>query len=205
MDTETTDSPTAGELGPLATALLHEHHAIDRGIEAFTAHSSGVSGASGVSDAAAKLQAWFQPLREAMTALRRHIYLEEEIVFPSLRTGGLMMALMVMVREHAALWQAMDNLDAQLDAIGGAAAPANSAPSDAALSDAAPTQETIDALIADCRAMLSLLDDHNSKEEPVIYPHIDADADPETLARLAEFLDSGHMPEGWVCQGLAKQ
>ena len=48
--------------------------------------------------------------------------------------------------------------------------------------------------------MLGLLADHNSKEEPVIYPHVDADLDAGAQATLADFLETGTMPEGWVCE-----
>lgn len=52
----------------LATALEREHHEIDADIEAFTASPSDR-----------------QPLIRAISALRRHIYLEEEYLFPLLR------------------------------------------------------------------------------------------------------------------------
>lgn len=160
--------------GPLATALLHEHHDIDAGIEEFTARAASAAEGS--------LAEWVEPLLRAMTALRRHIYLEEVIVFPRLRTGPLMMAIMVMIREHGELWRAMDALDSRL---------------------AAPVAEAEDreALTAACRDMLSLLDEHNMKEEPVIYPHIDGDLDGPTQRQLSAFLAEGEMPEGWVCEG----
>ncbi|MGO1198854.1 MAG: hemerythrin domain-containing protein [Dermabacteraceae bacterium] len=113
-----------------------------------------------------------------MEALRRHIYLEEEIVFPRLPPGPLMMPLMVMRREHGELWRRMDALAA-------------------ALEDPATTSEGLETA---CRELLSLLESHNEKEEPVIYPHLDADLDWSAAAQVRELLETGTLPEGWVCQ-----
>lgn len=164
------DSPP-GETS-LEEALTREHHEIDAGIEAFIAHSrTGTS-----------VREWAGPLLEAMTALRRHIYLEEAIVFPKIRQGALMMPVMVMLREHGSLWQAMDALEADL------ASPR---------ADEEPTRSEI---VAACHRMLELLEQHNSKEEPIIYPHLDSDLDEDARAHLHEFLREGRMPAGWVCE-----
>ena len=145
----------------LSTALEREHREIDGGIEAFTAGST-----TGVYDGAALLR--------ALSALRRHIYLEEVFLFPPLREAGLMMPIMVMEREHGLLWQAMDNLEARL--------------------------ATGDADVVDrCQEMLALLEQHNAKEEPIIYPHLDRELDEAAAAELAELIASGTMPDGWVC------
>ncbi|WEG10111.1 hemerythrin domain-containing protein [Microbacterium horticulturae] len=146
----------------LADALTREHHDIDTGIEAY------LTGLDSGGDAA--------PLHTAMHALRRHIYLEETFLFPPLRAGGLMMAIMVMEREHGELWRAMDALEHTLVA-----------PRD--------PEELRDA----CRSLLALLDDHNSKEEPVVYPRADADLTDQQRTQLAAFLESGTFPDGWVC------
>lgn len=61
------DSPT------LRAALEREHHEIDAGIEKFLEDPAPT-----------------QSLATAFTALRRHIYLEEEYLFPPLRAEGLM-------------------------------------------------------------------------------------------------------------------
>ena len=83
----------------LSAALEREHREIDEGIEAFAA--ALVKGEEGVA-----------PLTRAMEALRRHIYLEEEFLFPPLRDAGLMAPVLVMLREHGEIWRAMDRLDA---------------------------------------------------------------------------------------------
>jgi iron-sulfur cluster repair protein YtfE (RIC family) len=122
--------------GSLAQALEREHRDIDGGIEQYAA--SGPDG-----DPA--------PLLRAMEGLRRHIYLEEEFLFPPLKAAGMTMPVFVMLREHGELWDAMDALDAQL------------------ASDAAPV-----VMQSACRELLAMLDNHNSKEEPIIYPQADA-------------------------------
>ncbi|WP_029145175.1 hemerythrin domain-containing protein [Microbacterium luticocti] len=141
----------------LADALTREHHAIDAGIEAYLADDTDP-----------------QPLREAMHALRRHIYLEETFLFPPLR-ATMMMPIFVMLREHGELWHEMDAVDAALE-TGRADVPER------------------------CRDLLSLLDLHNQKEEPVVYPHADADLAPEVRGQLARFLAEGTFPDGWVCE-----
>lgn len=80
----------SGEVS-LAQAFTVEHHEIDAGIERYLADT----------DADPVRRA--EPLLSAMKALRRHIYLEEEIVFPHLQQGTLMMPLMVMRKEHGQL------------------------------------------------------------------------------------------------------
>ena len=55
-------------------------------------------------------------LRAALDLLRRHIWLEEEYLFPPLRAAGLMMPIMVMIREHGQLWPVIDRIDAAPDA-----------------------------------------------------------------------------------------
>ena len=88
----------------LAAVLEREHHDIDNGIEAFAALL-----AAGEVDA--------EPLRRAAGALRRHIYIEEALVFPPLRDAGLVAPVFVMLREHGQLWRTLDALDAELRGI----------------------------------------------------------------------------------------
>lgn len=153
----------------LSQALEREHHEIDGGIEAFQATL-----ASGAADIA--------PLVKASAALRRHIYLEEEFVFPRLRAAGLFAALIVMYREHGELWTILDELDA-------------------AVAVNPPSQATARL----CTTLLQELDAHNSKEEPIIYPQVDAALTGDAAISLREFLAAGEMPAGWVCQDEAKK
>ena len=149
----------------LGAALEREHREIDGGIEAFVA---GLP--AGKSET--------EPLVRAMDGLRRHIYLEEEFLFPPLRAAGMMVPLFVMVRQHGELWDAMHALDALL---------------------AADADADADALLEACRGLRDLLDQHNSREEPIIYPQADKVLTGTASAELSAFLESGRMPEGWSC------
>ncbi|MEO8908307.1 MAG: hemerythrin domain-containing protein, partial [Microbacteriaceae bacterium] len=115
-------------------------------------------------------------LTRAMTGLRRHIYLEEEFLFPPLRAAGMVMPIFVMLKEHGQLWAAMAAVDALL----------------AADSDS-------DTMLAACRDLLAQLDAHNSKEEPIIYTQADTVLSQTASAELSTFLRAGRMPDGWVC------
>lgn len=145
----------------LQAALEREHRAIDGGIEEFTAGGDDT-----------------EPLLRAMFGLRRHIYLEERFLFPPLREAGMMMPVMVMLREHGELWRAMDALDGML-------------------TDGAEHK----ILETACRDLLAQLDKHNSKEEPILYAQADAVLSPAASAELGAFIDEGRMPNGWICEG----
>ena len=148
----------------LAAVLEHEHHDIDDGIEAFAALL-----AAGEVDA--------EPLRRAAAALRRHIYIEEALVFPPLRDAGLVAPVFVMLREHGQLWRTLDALDAELR-----------------LASDAPTLQKL------CKELVVELQHHNPKEEQILYPQADQVLTALVNAQLRRFLDSGQMPDGWVCE-----
>ncbi len=147
----------------LAALLEREHREIDKGIEAFLAGETGEQNPT-------------ERLTQALGALRRHIFLEEEFLFPPLRDAGLVAPVFVMLREHGEIWDTLDALDAQL----------------AAHADAVATADT-------CSVLLAQLERHNSKEEPVIYPQADAVLAAPASAGLRAFLAAGRMPDGWVC------
>ena len=117
-------------------------------------------------------------LTETLHALRRHIYLEELFLFPPLREAGMTMPIFVMLREHGQLWRTMDVLTNLL---------ADPHSSRGMLRDA-------------CTQLLDQLHQHNSKEEPVIYPNADTALPPQTRAELTRFIATGRVPDGWVCQ-----
>jgi hemerythrin-like domain-containing protein len=148
---------------PLSALLTREHRAIDAGIEAFM---------SGLDAGTARPES----LHAALQTLRRHIYLEETLLFPPIRAGGMAMPVFVMLREHGALWRTMDEL------------------TDLIAADADP-----DVIRKTCRNLLEQLDQHNGKEEPVIYTHADAELPEPLEAEVAQFLADGQMPPGWVC------
>jgi regulator of cell morphogenesis and NO signaling len=145
----------------LAHALEREHREIDAGIERFAVDPS--------SDGAE------ESLAAAVAALRRHIYLEEECVFPALSSGGLVAPIFVMLREHAQIWQTLDALECQIaadDLLGAANL---------------------------CHQLLVPLQHHNLKEERVLYPETDRAVPAPGAERSIAFLESGRLPEGWVC------
>jgi hemerythrin-like domain-containing protein len=149
---------------PLSELLEREHREVDEGVEGFLAGTSEGSGD-------------VEPLLRAMAGLRRHIYLEEEFLFPPLRGAGLMAPVLVMLREHGELWTAMDALDA-------------------ALADDAGSE----GVRAGCHDLLERLDRHNTKEEAIIYPQADEALAESAGAELRAFLETGQLPDGWVAQ-----
>jgi hemerythrin-like domain-containing protein len=114
-------------------------------------------------------------LRTAMSGLRRHIYLEEQFLCPPLRSV-LMAPIFVMLREHGEMWQVMDRLD------------------EALAQDARGAEAT-----KVCSELVPLLETHNSKEEAIIYSQADAVLTAPAVGELLAFIESGQMPDGWVC------
>lgn len=149
----------------LSAALEAEHHEIDAGIEEYAQTANEGRPQVG-------------PVLRAMGALRRHIYLEEALLFPKLREAGLVAPVFVMVREHGEIWRSMDALESAVAADG-----------------AGPAAADI------CREMVRQLEAHNTKEEMILYPQADAVVTGEAQAALQAFLAEGSMPEGWVCAG----
>ncbi|MFN8175005.1 MAG: hemerythrin domain-containing protein [Solirubrobacteraceae bacterium] len=149
--------------GPLGAALAREHHEIDAGIEGFGSEHLGDR------ERAASLQ-------RAIDALRRHIYLEEEFLFPPMEPD-LAMPTMVMLREHGEIWRRLDAIEAELSQDGGA-----------------------DSLPQACHELLAVLAAHNGKEEPIFYGTADETLSASENAELKALIDSGSMPDGWVCR-----
>jgi iron-sulfur cluster repair protein YtfE (RIC family) len=144
--------------GSLAAALEHEHREIDEGIAAFTAAPGDR-----------------QPLADAIRALRRRIYLEEEILFPLLYRAepGLAAPVCVMLREHAQIWALLDSLDRDLNSGTAGLAPV--------------------------RQLKSHLLQHSLKEERILCPRAEEALSNAENDRLRAFLDTGELPDGWVC------
>ncbi|HET7355342.1 MAG TPA: hemerythrin domain-containing protein [Nocardioidaceae bacterium] len=150
--------------GILAKALEREHREIDTGIAAFTSRR-----------AADEVET--EPLIAAIAALRRHIYLEEQFLFPPLRAAGMMPPVFVMLREHGEMWKVLDTLEGALREDPGA-----------------------DTVVSLCADLVPLLEAHNAKEEAILYAQADAVLSDQASAELQAFLASGRMPEGWVCE-----
>ena len=151
------------EPGTLNAALEREHREIDEGIEGFGSERLGDRERA-------------ESLQRAIDALRRHIYLEEEFLFPPMEPD-LAIPTLVMLREHGEIWRRLDAIEAQL---------AEDGPED--------------SLPQDCRELLLVLAGHNGKEEPIFYANADKALSASESAELNELLDSGCMPAGWVCR-----
>lgn len=146
----------------LTEALEREHQEIDAGVEAFL-------------DGLAVGETRTSELTRAVEALRRHIYLEEEFLFPPLRSAGMLPPVLVMLREHGDIWRALDALqDTDLE------------------SGTAQARER-------CTALLAQLAAHNAKEEPIIYPQGDALLSDDAKRALHAHIETGGLPDGWVC------
>ena len=147
-----------------AAALEREHRDIDQGLAQFT---EGLNRGEWLAAS----------LDTAAAALRRHIYLEEEILFPPLRETGLVAPVAVMLREHGEIWRALDELQQAVDGR----------------TDSAIAQRAYGELEY-------LLEAHNEKEEQILYPQADLVLDEPTGVRLRDFLAHGILPAGWVCE-----
>lgn len=116
-------------------------------------------------------------LKRAVEELRRHIYVEEELLFPPLRQAGMTGPILVMLREHGQMWPILDTLDQ-------------------ALRDDASEE----VLRSACRQLLALLQQHNPKEERILYPQVDQVLGVDEGIAIREFLDAGQVPTVWTCQ-----
>lgn len=161
-------SETQVDTGTVGAALEREHREIDAGIEEFS--STPPDGADAPTDGQR------QALTRAADALRRHIYLEEQFLFPAMR-AEFAIPMGVMLREHGEIWRTLDALQAKLNETG----------------DHAQALEI-------CQQLLFQLDKHNTKEEPIFYTQADTKLSAEESEELTDFIKLGQMPQGWVCQ-----
>jgi hemerythrin-like domain-containing protein len=150
----------------LRAVLEGEHHDIDDGLADLLTARGGVTHATGRA-------------RVAIAALRRHIYLEEELLFPPLRAAGMLAPVLVMLSEHRELWRTMDELEQRLD--GGD-----------------PPVDLVDLT----NTLLAQLDRHNTKEEPILYGQIDGVLSEDVQEDVFAFLVDGRLPDGWRCTGV---
>jgi regulator of cell morphogenesis and NO signaling len=153
----------------LREVLERDHREVDSAIE-------------GYADGSASGTVARRAVQRAVVELRRHIYVEEELLLPALREAGMTGPILVMLREHGQMWPLLDALDQELH--DGAA--------DAVLE-------------ATCGQLLALLQRHNPKEEQILYPQVDGVLGPNATIAVRELLDAGQMPAGWLCQHLARE
>jgi hemerythrin-like domain-containing protein len=148
----------------LASALEREHREIDAGIEAFTSGSRAGDALS---------------LSGAIQALRRHIYLEEEFLFPPLREDApaLSAAVQVMLREHGQMWDVLDPLEREI-----------------------VTASRGETALTLCRQLVDMLSPHHLKEEEILYAAADDLLTRPAEVRLRGFLAYARLPEGWSCE-----
>lgn len=116
-------------------------------------------------------------LRAASEGLRHHIYVEESVHFPAAQDAGLIGPVMVMLREHGHIWDLLDYLDAR----------------------AAATDPDIGVVLTAYLALQELLDQHNFKEERILYPAGDQSFSVEQQQDVLDAFDHGVRPDGWVC------
>ncbi|OMC35133.1 hypothetical protein A5740_08450 [Mycobacterium sp. GA-1841] len=152
----------------VSATLEREHRTIDEGIIDFLR-----------SDASTVTPEKRTGLRDAIALLRRHIYIEEEYLFPPLRAAGLFGPVLVMVHEHGLMWPLLDKLERLVVDD----------------EDAAAAQL--------CRDLLEQLNTHNMKEERILYPQADGTLAQGDLDELAELFSAAAVPEGWFCGGVA--
>lgn len=147
----------------LSAALQREHRDIDDGLATLTTEAACVE-----RDPAAVLR--------AIHALRRHIYLEEEFLFPPLADAGLLAPVFVMLREHTRIWATLDALQRELDSHAGTGRAAQ------ALGHQLAVQ----------------LQHHNLKEEKILYPQADQVLTAAATQHLQAFVQIGKLPQDWV-------
>ncbi len=147
----------------VSALMEREHHEIDEAIERFV---------TGLGED----QVLHKDLDRASDLLKRHIYVEEALIFPALRAKGMLPPVLVMEREHGEIWRTLDALDLEV----GPGTAAKSVPDR-------------------CRQLLQQLETHNGKEEPIIYPQADTLLTDEQQEAVRDFLHSGTMPGDWVC------
>lgn len=148
----------------LSGDLEREHREIDQGIESFTSELAEAAGPRAA------------VLIDALDELRRHIYFEEELLFPPLQEAGLVPPLIVMRREHGDIWASMDDLTDGL----------------ASGADAASLRAVLDRLTVQ-------LEIHNSKEEAIVYSAADGMIPEGVQDELRAQIGSVHQPDRWVC------
>ena len=147
----------------IALALEREHHEIDACIDEFATHLE-----RGDMHPAALLS--------GLTALERHIYIEEQFLFPPVRDAGLIMPIIVMLDEHGRIWRAMQRLRSGLDG-----------------------EIDLDGIRSALDELRDLLEQHNRKEEPIVYPQARTALTADQAIELAEVIATGRTPAGWTC------
>lgn len=142
------------------TLLTEQHHIIEEGIV-------------GLVDGSGDRKA----LSEAIYLLRKHIYVEEEVLFPLVAEDGQRdMALAQMKYEHGDMWPHIEQA-VQL------------------LEQKAPLDDFFDG----CQALMAYLQEHDAKEEEAIYTVADRYSADAKRPPLATYFENYDIPNGWKC------
>jgi iron-sulfur cluster repair protein YtfE (RIC family) len=121
-----------------------------------------------------------EPFEEAAKALHRHMYVEEEILFPEVATRGLAAPVQVMYQDHGEIARLMNVVHGLI------ASGASTADLEAALA-----------------AVIRVLGEHGAKEELVLYPTADQVLVGPEFAQLVQRVREEAVPEGWLCRALS--
>ena len=118
-----------------------------------------------------------EPFQKAAKVLHRHIFIEEEILFPEVEAYGLVGPTTMMAHEHGAICRFLDEIQGLIQS--------NTSP----------------GRIADAfNALHSLLGEHNIKEEQVLYPTADQLLSQDDVAKVVQQLKTAEAPAGWKCR-----
>lgn len=152
------------KVGPITELLEWEHEWIDARFRRFQ-------------EALAKGRIEAAPLEEAVEALHRHMYVEEDILFPAVEAHGLTGPTAVMAEEHGEICRLLGEIQGQVQA-------------------GAEPQEVLGTF----RALHQVLGEHNVKEEQVLYPTSDRVLGQENPEQMTRRLREARAPEGWTCR-----
>lgn len=124
------------------------------------------------SPAQSKTRRAFAELRQLLT---RHIYCEEELLFPAVEARGILGPTEVMRFEHGHIWSLLNQIRQEFE------------------KDNPPPRDLLDKL-------RGLLQGHDMKEENILYPA--ADEAIQSADALVERARKAIPPESWVCAAL---
>lgn len=148
----------------LHTALEEDFPDIERAIGDFLLQRGGLRAASA-------------DLSRAMAKLRRHIYVEEEFLFPLLQGAEMAGPLYALSGEHQDLWLTMDRMDEQLR-------------------DDSSQQSRQQA----CRILSAEVDRHVTKEDPIVFGRAEEILTFQEQATLRDFVENVPLPPEWRCR-----
>ena len=111
-------------------------------------------------------------------SLKRHIYIEEETIFPSVSEGDkdLRQRIVGLEMEHASIWMLLDRVEKEISA------------------------RDIEKAPKYIEEINSILKAHNEQEEEKVYPLM-RENEQYPNARIHDY----NIPEGWICHRLRRK